>query len=128
MISKHDNYNGGVALTTVIIIMALLISSGLTVVIAGIDHRRAASSQVANTKARINSRSCLEEAVQKIKFNPNFVGSLSLVAVDGGCEATISNDTNPTVKVVSYKGSYGESNYSTTAKVDFSTYPFSITE
>jgi hypothetical protein len=126
--SQETRYSGVIALTTVIIISGLLIASGITIVLTSIDLRKSTKSNVGIVRADINSRTCLEESVQRLKYDTSYTGSLMVTLSEGSCEANITDDINPDNKVISYKGSSNESSVSYTVRLDITEYPFSIIE
>lgn len=125
---QNLKYNGGVALTTVIILTALLMLSGTTIVLTSIDLRKSTKNNSSYIQAEINFDSCIEESVHRIKFNPTFTGSFSINLLNGSCQSIVSNDANPAVKVFNITSISEGSTYTGSIKVDTSTYPFEIVE
>jgi hypothetical protein len=93
--------SGSIALTTVIIITAILLSGGITLLLTSIDLSNMRKGQTATTKAQFQYQSCLEEAVRRIKLNSSYTGTIT-VNPSGTllCTAVVTNDSNPTNKVV----------------------------
>lgn len=130
MIAKNldKKYEGAIALTTVIIISGLLIASGITIVLTSIDLRKSTESSIGVVRSDINSRTCLEESVQRLKYDTTYTGSLSVTLTNGSCEADISDDIDPNNKVINYTGIFEQASVEYTIRLDISEYPFSIIE
>ncbi|MFW5702686.1 MAG: hypothetical protein ACOCXP_01840 [Candidatus Dojkabacteria bacterium] len=93
---------GSVALTTVILTSAILVSAGISLLITSIDLSRARQGHGAQIQASIQMNSCKEEALRRIEQDNNFTGSIS-ISEQGEqlCEVVVSTDMqNGDIKIL----------------------------
>lgn len=119
-------YNGAVALTTVIILTSILMIAGTTIVLTSIDLRKSTKNNNSFIQAEINFDSCIEESVQRLKYNPGYTGTFTVTMINGSCEAIVSNDVDPMVKILEIISTSETSTFSDTVRVDTSVYPFQV--
>ena len=119
-------YKGSIALTTMIIISSLLLMAGLTTVLTAIDLRNATANVNRAQEARLNGWTCLEEAVQRVKYDVLFTGDITLLLSDGGCVATVTDDASIGVKAIEINATADEFTYTVVRRVDVSDYPFEL--
>ena len=117
---------GGIALTTVIVLSGVLLTTGIAIAITAIDLRKASEAATDNFVAESYSLTCLDESVNKLKFNPTYTGNFSLTLPDGDCSSFITNNANPNYKDVAIMSSKGRSIVEVSYVLDVSDYPFQI--
>lgn len=89
---KKPQIKASIALTTVIIVSAILLSGGITLVLVSIDLALARQGHSATTEGRFHSVSCLEEVLKRLSEDSSFEGNVSIAPVEENCTATVSND------------------------------------
>lgn len=110
---------GSIALTTVLMVSAILLASGLTLILTSIDLSFASKNFNSYQLSKIRSKTCLEESLYKISKNPSYTGTVSYTYSDGSCTAIITNDlVISTTKIVSINTTLNVYNYSETKRVD----------
>lgn len=82
---------GNVSLTTVIVVGALLIVSGMGLLANSIDIALSTKAYFNQTLADLRVTSCIEEGMFKITKDVAFTGTVSVTYTDGNCETVISN-------------------------------------
>lgn len=82
---------GSAALTAVIILSAIMISTGLTLTLVAVDNTRVTSMMRSTSQAESYAMSCVEEALRTIKGDNNYTGEVSINSVNINCTATISD-------------------------------------
>ena len=112
-----------IALTTVLIISAMLLFGGIALVVSSVDSNIVSESYL-NVLSRLKARSCLEEALLKVARNTSYIGVLQIPFDDGICSANVSNDPgNPNIKIIDITSNSEQFNYQEQKKVDISVYP-----
>lgn len=118
--------NASISLTTVILVMAILITGGATIVISTIDLADYSKSFQNHVLARGRTITCFEESLYKLKNDSTYTGTVTYSYSDGSCEATTNDDVSPGVKNILLTGVIGEFSFTETRKLDISTYPYLI--
>jgi hypothetical protein len=123
-----DRLRGSIALTSVILAGAVLITSGMAVLFNAMDITIATKSYVSRSFVESKITSCIEEALYRINTNVLYTGSFTVTFADGSCQGNVTIDGSaPTKRFVSVTGTYlGEYILSRTKIVDTSTSPFTL--
>ena len=125
MIFKRKN--GSITLTTVLIVGAILIASGVSLILTSIDLGYASKDYFNGNLANIRTTTCMEESFYKLRKDTAFTGTISFNYSDGSCSVNIQNDpVNSQIKILNLTAILSNYNSSKTIKVDTSTNPFSI--
>lgn len=117
-----------VSLTTVIITSTILLAIGITVIIGTIDLSRASKNSINYELNLMRSTTCLEEALNKLKTNHSFAGTITVPFSDGSCSATVTiaaggNQDHKQIEIASQVGDY---HYATNKLADVSTSPITV--
>lgn len=115
-----------VSLTTVIVTSTILLLIGLSYLLQAIDLANASKDAVNFELNLMRSRSCIEEGLNKLKYNPDFLGAVSIPYNDGDCTVTVTADTDPNKRILAVVSELNDYSYETTKIVDISTKPFLI--
>lgn len=95
----HNKYQASIALPTAVLIGSILLLGGLSVVLLGIDVKRATQTYNESTVAKMWTEPCIEEAIARVKFDPGFTGQFTISSTEGSCSALVSNlGENPGMK------------------------------
>lgn len=93
---------GYIALTTILIIVPLLLLMGINSLYSNITNLSVSKINFDAERLRINSDTCLEEAIYKIKRNRSFVGNLEIIEDDWSCTTNIIDKQGESgVKIIS---------------------------
>jgi len=117
-----------IALTTVIVISAILLLSGTTIVLINIDLARATKSSNATILNRLRSKGCFEEVLIRLKNDSSFTGDVDLAYDSYTCTASVSNNANPQLKDILVSSTSGEYHYEESHIVNISTDPIQIVD
>lgn len=118
---------GVIALTTFVLISAILLVAGSTLILTNIDLSKTSKDFLNKNLARIHSYSCLEETLYKISNNSGFTGQIDFTFTNGNCSAIISvNSLNPLHRDVDLAGIYSGYYYTENKLIDVSTMPISV--
>jgi hypothetical protein len=116
-----------ISLTTVLVTSAILLLTGITIVFSTMDLAYSSKDTFNYELNTMRSRSCLEEAIYRIKNNPTFTGTAAITFTDGNCSAAVTNDPqNSNIKLVAITSMIKEYTYMLNKKVDISTSPFTV--
>lgn len=116
-----------VSLTTVLVTSAILLVGSITVLFNIIDMSKTNKNNVMYELNNIRADSCLEETMNKLKFNPNYTGTVSIAFTDGNCESIVSIDpVNNDIRVLKITSIIEEYFYSINKRVDVSETPFYV--
>lgn len=125
--AKALRLRGNISLTTVIIVGALLIVSGMAVLSNAIDVSMSTKSYFNRIIGDMRVAACLEEGMYKISRTPTFVGTVSLTYPDGSCQVVVDNiGGDPTKKSLAVTGVFGEFTVTRTKKADTTTSPIGL--
>lgn len=93
---------GYIALTTILIIVPLLLLIGINSLYSNITNLSVSQINFDAERLRINSDTCLEEAIYKIKRNRSFVGDLEIIEDDWLCTTNITDKQGESgIKIIS---------------------------
>jgi hypothetical protein len=127
-ILKAKRLQGNISLTTVILVGALLIISGMAVLGNAIDVAMSTKSYFNRNIAEIRLVTCIEESMYKFTKNPNYTGTFSVTYSDGSCQATVTDiGGDPTKKNLALSATVNSFTVTRTKKADTTTSPMSIT-
>lgn len=119
---------GNVSLTTVILVGALLIVSGMGLLANAIDITLSTKSYFNRMLAESRISTCVEEAMYKLAKNPPYTGPITVAYSDGNCQVQISNiGGDPTKKNLQISATIGQYTVTKTKKADTTTSPMSVT-
>lgn len=120
---------GAVALTTVLLMVAILVVGGITVSLLGINLTFRAKNFKDHFVARTSAQNCLEQSLFTISFDFNFTGPLSYMVGDFECYSTVSNVPSfPLYKQIDIHSIYKDINFYDTKTADISVNPILIVE
>ncbi len=124
---RHKYSEGTVALTTVLIISAILLIGGVTVILSGIDLTISTKNFETNRILQGVERTCLEESLNRVKSSSSFTGNITFTEAPTTCTASVSNDPlHVNFKVIAVTSSKGSYTINHTYTVDISQSPFEI--
>lgn len=116
-----------ISLTTVLVVSAVLLASGITLLLTTIDFAENTKGFDNGMVATIEIRTCLEESLNKLKPNHAYNGSFSVTFTNGSCEAIVTTDlVNSNLKLIAITSSYNQYYASKNYQVDISQSPFNI--
>lgn len=126
--TKHAK-NGSISLTTVLIVGSMLLLSSIVLLTSSLDLLYSTKAYTDHKSAQINSSSCLEEAMAKIKSNPTFTGIANISINKGSCSYNITDyQSNPLLKSITLTGTLNGTIFSTKRLVDTTKSPMTISE
>lgn len=88
---KKEQQKGYIALTTVLVVLPLLLLTGINLVYENITEMVAGKMRFDYNILELNAETCLEESVRKIKFNPQYTGTLNFSLTGWSCEVNVQN-------------------------------------
>lgn len=88
---KKEQQKGYIALTTVLVVLPLLLLTGINLVYENITEMVVGKMKYDYNVLELNAETCLEEAVRKIKFNPQYTGILNFNLTGWSCEVNVQN-------------------------------------
>jgi len=116
-----------ISLTTVLVIGSMLLLSSIVLIVSSLDLLESTTAYSNFKIARINSNTCLEEALFKIKANHTYTGSNQISVNNGLCNYTVTNQNGDTTKkIISISGSLNKTNYTSTKFADTTQLPISL--
>jgi hypothetical protein len=115
-----------VSLTTVIVTSAVLLVSTITVMLSIMDMSKSSKNNYNYEMNTLRAVSCIEESMNRIKYNPNFTGTVTIAFGDGTCESVVSLDSDPNIRNLSITSQYNGYYYQVNKKADISQSPFYI--
>ncbi len=90
-LKQRKQQKGYIALTTVLVILPILLLAGINLVYENITEMVAGKMRFDYNVLELNAETCLEEAVRKLKFNPQYTGTLNFNLTGWSCEVTVQN-------------------------------------
>ncbi|GAB4158026.1 MAG: hypothetical protein Fur003_1770 [Candidatus Dojkabacteria bacterium] len=121
-------YNGSASLITMIIIVAILLTMGITVVMTSIDLLKVNDGLTNRINAQVGAKTCFEESLNILKDNLDYVGNFSYSNPSStDCNAVIT-DEGSGIRLIEITSSSGEYDYQETHRVDTFQYPIVILE
>ena len=92
---------GYVALTAVLVMIPLLLITGINSVYSNLTTLLVGKMNYDYELVKLNGKTCLEESVYKIKWDPTFTGTVTLDIDNWYCISNISNKPGePGVKII----------------------------
>ena len=120
-------FKANVSLTVVLVTSAVLLIGSITIILNVIDMTKTNKDNVMYELNTIRADSCLEESMNRLKFNPNFEGSVSITFEDGSCESIISIDlVNNDLRLLEISSVINEYHYQISKQVDMLQTPFYV--
>jgi|SRR6185369_8776896 len=117
------NKKGSVALTTVIVVTAILLISGVSLALTSGDLAKATKNFTNRFIAKAYSQSCLEESLLKIKSG--YTGTFTMTVDLGSCSSTVAiNGSNSNYRDLTLQGVQGSNNFKETRTYDISQTPY----
>lgn len=121
------NNKATITLTTVLIITVVLLYSGIALLYAVIDLRRANQVNFEHTLAQLRFQNCLEESLYKLTKNLSYTGNFTITFSDGECSSTVATTANVNIKSINILSTYKQVGYNKITSVDISSAPPTIT-
>ena len=120
-------YKGSISLTTVLVIGSMLMLSSLVLLVSSLDLLSSTKAYSDHKIAQINTNTCLEEAMVKIKANPGFTGTATITVNKGTCIYNVTNyQGNPAQKSIQLTGSLNGTIFKIVKLADTTKSPISI--
>lgn len=120
-------FRGNIALTTVILVSALLVVSGMAVLTNAIDIAMSTKSYFNRVVTEVHTSTCVEEGMRKLVQLPTFTGSVTVTYPEGNCQVAIADVVGfPTQKTMVITTVFREYSITRTKKVDTSTSPMTV--
>lgn len=120
-------YKASVALTTVLVTTAVLLAGSISILFNIIDMTRTNKDNLTYELNSIRADSCLEESMNKLKFNPNYTGEVIITFSDGTCLSNITIDpVNNDIRDLYITSNIDEYYHEMYKKVDISQTPFYV--
>jgi hypothetical protein len=118
-----------IALTTVILAGAILITTGIAVLYNAMDISIATKSYLSRTTVETKLTSCIEEGMFRIVKSLSYTGNYSVTFADGTCTGTVTIDpTVPTKRHIIVTATYlGGYTLQREKLVDTTTSPYTLT-
>ncbi|PIY16829.1 hypothetical protein CO112_02200 [Candidatus Dojkabacteria bacterium CG_4_9_14_3_um_filter_150_Dojkabacteria_WS6_41_13] len=124
---KQKRAKGNISLTTVILVGALLIVSGMAVLSNAIDIAMSTKSYFNRTMTDIRTSTCIEEGMRKLVKLSSYTGTVSVTYPDGSCQVVIADVVgDPTHKTMAITTTYNEYTLLRNKKVNITTNPMSV--
>ena len=121
------NKKGSITLTTVLVVSAILLAGGISLILTSIDLSNAAKDTFNSSQTSIRSNTCLEEGIYKLNRSSTFTGSLSVDYSDGECFVVIQNDNNNNqIKILNITSQVNSYVHEEVVRIDISKNPFEI--
>lgn len=118
---------GYIALTTILIIVPLLLLTGINSLYSNITNLSISKINFDAQRLRINSDTCLEEAIYKIKRNKSFVGDLEIIKSDWSCSTNIIDKQGENgVKIITIVTIDGNVQVTVKKQLDTNSDPFDL--
>ncbi|MFQ5492695.1 MAG: hypothetical protein ACE5DX_00855 [Candidatus Dojkabacteria bacterium] len=129
MKNRHlKNKKGVIALTTLIIVTAILILGGVTLLLTSIDVGESASSSSSAILAELRAVSCFEEGLYRLRLDPSFIGTKPISYPESGvCTVDVSiNIGNPDYRDLNITSTVEEFSYEEMRTVDITQDPIVV--
>lgn len=85
-----ENNNGFVALIAILVLGAVGISVGISLILLGLGSSRTSFSLEQSNQAKALANACSEEALQKLRESTDFTGTSTISLGNGTCTYTVS--------------------------------------
>lgn len=86
MVQRQLNKKGFVTLFSLIILMVIAVSVFTSVLLTNMDSLKSVEALREGLKAKTNSYSCMEIALDKLKNDNTYTGNETIILGDGECE------------------------------------------
>jgi hypothetical protein len=124
---RKVNCEGSVALITVLIITATLLSTGVALVLISLDLSMATKDALSRQRVEAMKQTCVEESLSRLKASAGYSGTLTYSYNGDTCSSTVTTDLNdPNVRVLAVTGTTDGYSLDETVRVDISTEPFHV--
>ena len=91
MVQQPYAKKGYITLLMVIIVGAIGVATGVSLLLLGVGSSRASLSLDKSNQAKALANACAEQALDQIRTSPAFSGSASLTLGQGACSYTVTN-------------------------------------
>lgn len=125
VLDTDKKFNGAIALITVLTVSGLLLISGITLVRSTYVFSQTSASILAYSNQQLKMQSCLEEVVQRLKYDNNIRGQVDFPINGQQCTTNIT-ELNPTLVQISVSTGNEEITLTSDYQVDISDYPFVV--
>ncbi len=115
---------GSIALTTLILASAVILTTGMVFIVTSADHYNSLKNTESVQEAEPVISSCFEEGMRKLKLNKNFTGSSSVTLGSNTCTVTVAGNSNTRTIVVN--ATLPRNAYTRTYTIDVSTNNFIV--
>lgn len=122
MIRKVD---GSITLSLVVVIGAMLLFAGITLVFVGIDLARTTTSFDNHILVNTYVSSCFDESMYLVNKDKTYTGNSSISFVDGSCSSGVTDET-VNIKVLNITGQKGDYYGGKIYRVDTTSKPYTI--
>lgn len=126
MKNSDSKYKGAIALTTMLVVMAVLTASGIALVLTSINLRNSTRAYYNSKLASVYITNCLEESVDRLKIDKAFVGEIDIELDGGQCVVNVSDDEQAGVKILNISSTANSFNAVKEYRLDTSEYPFTL--
>lgn len=117
--------NGNISLTTVILVGALLIVSGMAVLSNAMDISLSTKSYLNRSMVDLRVITCIDEGMYRLAQNVTYTGSFTVTYPNGSCQVTVAI-VNATTKSITSTGIYGSYQATRTKQVNTSVSPMTL--
>lgn len=87
---KHNSKNGFITLISVLLLGAVGLAITVSLLLLGLSSSRTSFSLEQGTETSGIADTCAEDALERLRKNPSFTGTVSFPLYDGTCSYTIS--------------------------------------
>lgn len=101
-----ENNNGFVALIAVLVLSAVGVSVGISLILLGLGSSRSSFALEQSNHAKALANACAEEALLKLKQNLSYAGNETLTFTSGTCQIQDVKGTGPN-RIIKTTGTVG---------------------
>ncbi|WKZ30836.1 MAG: hypothetical protein QY318_03230 [Candidatus Dojkabacteria bacterium] len=119
-------YEGAIALTTMLVVMAVLTASGIALVLTSINLRNSTRAYYNAKVAAAYVTNCLEESVDRLKIDKSYTGTMEITLDGGDCTVVVSNAAQQDIKVIDVTSTADQYEVDRQFRLDTSDYPYTL--
>jgi hypothetical protein len=123
----YKKYEGSASLITVVLLTAILIITGLTVVFMSIDLQKNNLAYKSKVEVKVTAKSCFEESMNVVKDNLTYTGTFNFVENGHSCVSTITS-LGAGISEIEVVATDTVFTYKETHQIDVSQYPPKVLE
>ncbi|MCC7303864.1 hypothetical protein IT418_00380 [bacterium] len=113
---------GNISLTTVILVGALLIVSGMAVLSNAMDISLSTKSYLNRSMTDLRALTCIDEGMYRLAQNVTYTGNFTVTFPDGSCQVTVAT-VNATTKSITTTATYGQFSVTRVKQVNIAVTP-----